>query len=742
MESESLPADASDVRLVLTAAQRRVADTQPGATISIVGPAGSGKTTALAAHAEQLEAQGQKALVICSHPSGVRAFHDARAALGARSAAADAESSSVATLSDHAASWMHASYAAARVSPNLRVGDQTATRTLVLRAARGLLDMSWPLFARVQLNLDLPHLSRPDAFLDEAASLITLLQRTRIGPEEFEAGCAAGLAAFYGENVERAVVLLHDPQVRERASQRGREACRASATALALQRAAERDVAAILAQLYREFLAAATLADLRSPEDIIDAAIRWLGHDQRSAQEIMRPFASIIVDDAEDGEPGLSALVSVLKDASGGRLLVAGWEHSRIDGLEGRRSGLSLADGGTQTDLAPLGAKPTPHFERLASETQEVAWLAARITDLLGQGESAEAIAVLCRGEDTAAAYARLLREYSLSISLPGSAYESEAELLDLLSLCALVQDPFQPDHLLRVLSSGLFGFSDATLWTLCRDPLAAAQLALPVGEPSPSAHAGSGGTTLASNVLFGAADALLDEPQRLTLSLFRTQLAQWQRAARSLSAPQLLANIVATGGFLQHWQQETPYIATRLIEDARRLIESVSVMESASPVSFADAASRFAQGTLWLPRAQPAAGAVVSTSIAAAKGRRWPHVFVAGIAHERFPRVYTSHAIAFSRTYGLIVRENVARGASQTAKYAWYYAKFAAKSMYLDGERDALHYGLARATVSATASGYGSPPRWAREQDLLATEYEAAKPHMPGPVEQTAATK
>src|ERR1700736_465349 len=107
MESESLPADANDVRLVLTAAQRRVADTPPGAMISIVGPAGSGKTTALAAHAEQLEAQGQKALVICSHPSGVRAFHDARATLGPRSAA-DAESSSVATLSDHAASWMRA----------------------------------------------------------------------------------------------------------------------------------------------------------------------------------------------------------------------------------------------------------------------------------------------------------------------------------------------------------------------------------------------------------------------------------------------------------------------------------------------------------------------------------------------------------------------------------------------------------------------------------------------------------
>ncbi|MDQ6781346.1 MAG: hypothetical protein M3Z37_09385, partial [Candidatus Eremiobacteraeota bacterium] len=58
---------------------------------------------------------------------------------------------------------------------------------------------------------------------------------------------------------------------------------------------------------------------------------------------------------------------------------------------------------------------------------------------------------------------------------------------------------------------------------------------------------------------------------------------------------------------------------------------------------------------------------------------------------------------------------------AAQTAKFAWYYAKFGAKDMYLEEERRALDYGLSRATVSAAASGFGSPPRWAKQQDLLA---------------------
>jgi hypothetical protein len=710
--------------VTLSAAQQRVADAAPDATIALTGPPASGKTTALAGHYLQSRRAGRNALVICSHPSGVRAFY---AALNFLQAAQPADrtapgNGTIDTLAQHVARWMRGSYVAARAAPQLRIGDQAATRAIVERAARGLLDMSWPLFVRRQLNLDLPHLSRPDAFLEEAASLITLLQRARIGPDEFEDGCNAGLAAFYGENVERAVSLLHDPLVRERASQRGRDACRVPATTLALQRTAERDVALILAQLYREYLNAAAQADLRSPEDVVDAAIRWLSHDESSAREIASGFTNILVDDAEDGEPGLSPLLTSLQQASGCGLIVAGWERGRVDGLEGRRSSLALAENGERIALAPLGSPATMHFERLADEAAEVAWLAARLDELLAHGVPPDEIALLCRGADTAAGYARRLRERGIPIALPPEAFENENELLDLLSLCAIVRDPYAAAQMLRVLSSPLLGFSDATVWTLCRDPLAAAQLALPVGEPVASSSIGAGGVTLANNVLSGAADPLLSEPQRDTLARFRRQLTEWRNATHGFTPAQLLGVMTQAAGFADRWQQAPAYARERLADDVERLAEAMVVASASESIAIAAAVERFQRGMLFVRPAQPSAGAIGSYAIAGAKGLRWTHVFVAGVAHERFPRVYTSHAIAFSRSWGLIVRENVARGPAQTAKYAWYYAKFGAKTMYLDEERRALHYGLSRASTAAAASGYGSPPRWARDQDLLAT--------------------
>jgi len=115
-----------------------------------------------------------------------------------------------------------------------------------------------------------------------------------------------------------------------------------------------------------------------------------------------------------------------------------------------------------------------------------------------------------------------------------------------------------------------------------------------------------------------------------------------------------------------------------------------------------------------------PGGDAVVSETIAGVKGSRAPYVFVTGVAHNRFPRIYVSHALSFTKQWGLIARENVAGGASQTAKFAWYYAKHGAKRMYIEEERRALAYALSRADIAAHATGYGSTPRWAADQDLL----------------------
>ncbi|HEV2037268.1 MAG TPA: 3'-5' exonuclease, partial [Candidatus Eremiobacteraceae bacterium] len=502
--------DAIRPAITLTAAQQRAVDAADG-VLTITGPAASGKTTALAARALAYRRSGCEPLIVCSHESGCEAF--GRATEIVRGAGDDPKPYRIATLAEHAARWLSSAYLAAAAAPNIAVGGKGAARFIVQRAAKDLLDMTWPMFARADINLDLPHLSRPDAFLDEAASLFSLLQRSRVTPQEFEEGCAAGLAAFYGQQTERASLLLQDPVVRNRASARGRDACRASAESLRAQRRAERDTAAILAQLYRDYRTAAATAGVRSPEDIVDAVITWLSNDERAALALAAGIEAFIVDDAEDAEPGLAALLHILRRSRAFALTVAGCEASRVDGFEGRRSTLAGLRDGTRIELGPLAAPATINTQRFSDEAGEADWLASQIGDLLRQGTAPENIAVLSRAAQTAAVYARLLRERGVATAMPTSMLERDVELADLLALCAVIDDPADQEHLLRVLSSPIVGLSDASLLALCRDPADRLQLSLEVGAaqtpvPSTTPHP----YTLARNVYSGDADSALPE--------------------------------------------------------------------------------------------------------------------------------------------------------------------------------------------------------------------------------------
>lgn len=706
--------------LALTSAQQQVVAAQSAVVVAI-GPPSSGKTTALAARAMVVRKSGGDPLIVCSHESSCQAFREALTRLS--SADDDVRSYRIGTLAEHAARWLCSAYLAAGVAPQIGIGGKGATRRILEEAAKGLLDMSWPMFARSDINLDLPHLSRPEVFLDEAASLFSLLQRSRITPEEFEEGCAAGIAAFYGEQTERAVVLLQDHAVRKRASGRGRDACRASAESLAAQRRAERDTAAILGQLYRHYRIAAAGAASRSAEDLIDAAARWLSADEGAAQAIAAGIDAFIVDDAEDAEPGLPALVQILRRRRAFPLILAGHEASRVDGFEGRRSALASFSGAERIKLPPLVPPPTAQLRRFEDEAAEADWLARQIGDLLRDGARPERIALVSRTEQAAARYAKLLQERGVPAAMPRGMLEREGEIADLLALAALIDDPMDQEHLLRVLSSPLVGLSDESLWILCRDPAERQQLALDVGASGPARPSATPKPdTLARNFQNGGADAALPEATRATITVLRDDVTRWRADCCHMSALQRLVYLADAAGFRDRWLAAPASQAKRLLEDLRRVAHAVSQAAAVGGSRSFDAIARLMEEeVVALPPAEHVTGAVVTDSIVAVKGMRFDHVFVAGVAHERFPRIYTSHAMAFSRTYGLIVRENIAHGAAQTAKFAWYYAKFGAKAMYLDEERRALAYGLARALVSATASGFGTPPYWAREHDLLA---------------------
>ena len=702
----------------LTTAQQAVVD-RPDAVIVVSGAPASGKTTALAARALAAWKKGRTPLVVCSHQSGCDAFGRALASLGSADGHLHA---SVATLAEHAARWLRSGSALALCAPETMPGGQGAGAQVVRRAARGLLEMPWPLFARPDLDLDLPHLSRPELFLDEAAHLFSLLQRARVGPAEFEEGCAAGLAAFYGQGVERAQVLIADPQVHKRASSRGRAALGVPAQTLLAQRTAELGLASILGQLYREYRAAAARARIRAPEDLIDALVTWLAADAAARDMVCESIGEIIVDDAEDAEPALSAVVRVLREGRNTPLVLAGYAASRVDGFEGRRSAMNGHDGAPVVQLSPLRAPASVTVERFANEREEVAWIADRIAALMHSGAAPETIAVLTRSDDAAMVYAMALRELGVPVVKPSAVMERDEEFADLIALCVVVDDPSDQEHLLRVLSSPVVGLCDAHLWALCRDPAESMQLTLEMGVPQKSGGAQRQADVLARNMATGAADTLLPAGTRERVAAFRERLAGWRLACAGLSPAARFIYIAVAAGFWAHWDEAQPYERERLYGDCARVTRAIELAAHSGALDFSEIARLLGDQIMPLGRASPVPGAVVADTIVAHKGARFDHVFVAGVAHERFPRIYTSHAMAFSRTYGLIVRENVAPGAPHAAKFAWYYAKFGAKGMYLDEERRALAYALSRATKSACATGYGTPPHWARNHDLLAT--------------------
>jgi hypothetical protein len=535
--------------------------------------------------------------------------------------------------------------------------------------------MTWPELLRSEANLDLPFLSRPDALLDEAATLFRLLRRLRVTPEEFEAGCASGVREFYGDDIERALVHCAQADVRSRSSRRGREALLARPDRLAVQKRAERQLGMLLATLYREYRAAASRASRLCPEDVVDQGLTWMERDASACVRIASGLGGLIVDDAEDAEPGTARLVELTRRANLASVTIAGWMDSAIDGLAGRRSALpSHAD--VHIELPPRPAPAGAHAKRASDERAETEFLATEIAELLAHQVRPEDILVMARDEDGAAVYAALLASRGIPITAPPSAWQEPKQVADLLALASIVDDPCDQAHLLRVLASPLVGLSDKSLWTLCRDAQGAAQLSLGVAQfddmlpfarpPVPP--------TLAMNALYGHMDHALSDRARESLSTFRERWSEWRSACVLLAAPRALAYLIEGAGFRSDSRRLPEHASARFESDAARLISGAAGYAAASPSSglktFVEA---FERGECEILPASDVPGAITCTSIVGAKGRRAQYVFVAGVAHERFPRIYVSHAMAFSRKYGLIVRENVAGGAAQTAKFAWY---------------------------------------------------------------------
>lgn len=709
MGSVSLLADRT---LELREPQRRAVEAGLAGPVSIRGGPGSGKTTILAEIARTLARRGP-VLVICSHAASCEAFRGALGETGAETA--------IDTLEGHLSLWMRSQFASAGVAAGRAVGADADSVLLLRRAARDVLDMTWPGLDEEGFSLDVPFLRRPDTFFELSASLFRQLRRGGVTPDAFEAGCRAGSSEFYGDGVDAALASCSDDTLRRKASKRGRDAMAAPAASLAVQKKAERDLSILLAHCYRRYRDASASARVLSADDIVDDAISWLREDRAAAGRIAAAHAGVIVDDAEDAHPQTEMLLELLDEEGLRRFASATCEAAAIDGIGGRRA--FRHDAATVVDLG----QPAPHARRTVArandESDEADSIGAEIVGLLASGVEPRDVAVLARDADGAAAYAALLAGRGVPVTETLTRWQSPHEIADLLALCAIVDDPFDQAHLLRVLSSPLVALSDSSLRTLCRDRAERAQLtfdAIVADERARTVRA-AGPTTLADNTLSGAADHLLAEGARSSVEAFRTfwAAARLRWAGAGLGAS--IAGLAQAAGFRDAWQRRPAHLRERLADDLERLVSAAARWSRDERQSVAQTLRAIEDGDVLVRPARRSRDAVACLTILESKGIRFRHAFVAGVAFERFPRIYTARPLAFSRRYGIIARENVASGASQTAKFAWYYTQFDAKGRFLEEERRALAFAMSRGVDSTRASGFGKPPRWAAGQDLLA---------------------
>lgn len=694
------------------------ADVGAAQRVALVAPPGAGKSAELAVRAVAAARAG-RVVAVCSHPSSCGSLFAHVRALDAHAAV------EVGELADVLATMLRADARAAGVRADVSAGDGQAARAAVRIAAQGLLALEWPELADGRLSIDVPLISHPDDFLDAAAELFGLLHQLGEDPEAFERGCHEGAAAFYGADVERAVARCAEPDVRRAASRRGRLALTCSETSLREQREAEARLAALLAKLYREYDRAVRGLGTLPHDAVVDIGLRFLA-DDAALRRAFEGITALLVDDAEDAHPRLPAFVRLAERAGVPTIVVAGHNACAVDGMSGRRSALrALADFADASLPAP--ARDGPRAMRYADAAAEREGIAAWLRERLGAGDRPDDLAVLTRADDVAAGYARDLTAMGLPVVPPSGVLTDLDGALDLVALGAVVTDPQDAAHLLRVLSSPLLGLSDATLALLCADEGGPRQLMLDVLEPDDDEHEQRARPRpdrgrFFDNVLRGKADAALSPAARDRLVRFRSHIETWRADAAGMDPDAVLRMLDGRAGFRARRAYAPAHLQARLANDIERLCDAARRIAADEPrAPFLALTAGLRERTASLRPARRVAGAIACESIVGAKGVRWRHVAVVGLGHERFPRVYVSRPLAYARGWGLLVRENTALGAAQTAKFAWYYARHGAKRRYLDDERRALRYAIGRADGSAFVTGFGRPPGWAAAHDLLA---------------------
>jgi superfamily I DNA/RNA helicase len=681
------------ILLELTDEQRRAVEAPLDQCFAIVGPAGSGKSTALArrlARLRELRPDAEPLLLNAEH-----------------------------TVEEYAVGLLEA-----HVQRPTLVDDVEA-ELVFAEACAPLFALQWQEFAENQLDPEVPALRSPERFLRSAFRLIRRLRDADITPALFLSRALAGATEFYANPPNFA-----DPALLAATKSCYHDSVAPSSAELLRQHRREIDLAKIITKLYEGYINLLNDTARMTGRDAVIAAATLVEQHDGLAALLRERHPVAFVDDAAELTGAELRLLTAVYGEELARVTLCGDPASPISTLRIANPTSTFAFARSKVELRGAHCMPKRDLGRFATVRDEAQAIADRVAGWLAEGCPPEKIAVLFRSVRCVAGYEAALLDRNIPAFVAGDVNVfADRRALDALALLWNVHDPFRHDWLLRTLANPAWGLSDASLAILCGEPPdPQRQLFAFDEEPPPTARASrwdpKRDLRLGWNVIRGERDDELSPTAASRIARFRRLREAWL-ATMDRVPFETFARTVWREGLAREGEPNSARARAQQVALSRLLDRLNAFLARNAGATISDVlvyAEQRADSELetWAQNDE-SSGFVQILSLDAARGREFDHVVIANVRPGAFPQYYSPDAFAFSPRYGMIPKENAGdMHASRTAKFTYYMFRSKAPANFFDRERHAFEYALRRGRRSVLVTASGTPIRSAKTPEFL----------------------
>ena len=720
---------------------RAVAHPRAGGSLAIGGPAGSGKTFALAYRARRLAAEG-RILVTAPSDFGVARLRERLADVPGDVVCESVGDAAFAVLRQ------------ARPHDDLEPIDDVRAALHFERAGAELFALEWTEFVSAEIDPEITGLRAPERFSAAAFRLIRKLRASLISPEAFKAAGLRGAASFYANppNLASADLIMET-------SAKYRDSLRVTPDELERQRQREVDLVKILARLYSAYVETLVAHGCFTPTDAVYEATLLLRARPDFRQPARARFGALLVDDAQDLTSAQSGFLEALADDALANVTFAGDALQSTRGFAGGGRGIERLQQAAHAVALARRDRSAPAIERAACIVAEVAppadlpdaaesipsanvalyraenmrdearYVASEVARLRAGGTPASQIAVVARNVRCSGTYVDALLARGIPVDVAGMAslYDFPAVGDALAALWSTV-DPYRHDYLLRALQAPWLALSDATLAVLCADSAEPQPLLFELPEEGSADERGRRwdrrrNVRLGRNVTRGDVDADLPQDARERLAAFRVGLDRWETLARTCDAAEL-ARIVLDETVLATLRDDARgrferHLVARLVDEIEAQVARDALATLEDVLLHLEYVAAAEDDLLALGLRDPSA--VRMLDVEAAKGESFSAVFVVDVRAGAWPRYYVPDAFLFLPSAGMIPKENVGDArAARTAKFTYALFRHRLREKYHREDRRALYTAMVRAKDYLSLSTSGRATRGASAPEFF----------------------